>query len=803
VVDLEQELATVRPSRARVCHSGEPGTSRNAVERRLEELENIYRTTPIGLLVLDAGLLYTRVNERMAAMDGLSPADHIGRSLWEVIPDLADRLAPDYRQAMATGESILNKEVHGYTPADSHEKHWFQMSCHPLKDDRGEITGVIGVVQDITGQKLAEQALRESERRYSSVAEAVPCLIWATDPNGNVSYQNSQWGLQWGLQTGHPFAEVSGFGWRDFIHPDDLEGLSTKLREHTAAGTEFDLEFRFRRKDGVYRWSYARAVPVRDSDGRLIQWLGGAIDIDDRKRAEEELRDKEAHMRLALDAGRMCTYDWDLATNQTRWSDSIFRLIGSEPGSFPASYEQYLECVHPDDRAVLEAAHARGLAERRQLNTQYRMVSPDGSTRWVEERGEYSFNSKGVATRLCGVIADITERRNTEDLLRHSQKLDSIGMLAGGIAHDFNNLLVAILGGASYALELLPPSHEAGPMLDLVVKASERAAHLTRQLLAYSGKGRCLIQRIDLGDLVKDTCQLLRVSISKSITVVSHCESAVPPVDGDSCQIQQLLMNLMINAGEAIGEDRKGVITVRVSFADVDESRIRGHFRSYDMVPGRYIVLEVSDTGVGMDAETLSRIFDPFFTTKTTGHGLGLAAAQGIVRGHRGAMEVESAVGNGSTFRVLLPAATSEIEHNGVFRISAPQSPGQGAVLVIDDEEFIRSVTQSALSRQGYEVLLAENGPEALRIFDSRPNDITLILLDINMPQMSGREVLSELSKRGVQVPVLVMSGFSEMEVNRHFEGLRIAGILEKPFSTRDLARSVEKIRGGSSGAGL
>ena len=322
-------------------------------------------------------------------------------------------------------------------------------------------------------------------------------------------------------------------------------------------------------------------------------------------------------------------------------------------------------------------------------------------------------------------------------------------------------------------------------MLDIVVKASERAAHLIRELLAYSGKGKFLIQRIDLGDLVKDTCQLIRVSIPKSIRVVSHCEPDVPQIDGDSCQMQQLLMNLVINAREAIGEDQKGVITARVSFQDVDESRMRSHFRSYDMAPGRYIVLEVSDTGAGMDAETLSRIFDPFFTTKVTGHGLGLAAVQGIVRGHHGGMEVESSPGNGAIFRVLLPAATSKIEDGVEFKISAPPSPGHGAVLVIDDEEFVRSVTQSALTRQGYEVLLAENGPEALRIFDSRPNDITLVLLDINMPEMSGREVLSELGRRGSRVPVLVMSGFSEMEVNRHFGGLRIAGILEKPFPRR------------------
>jgi PAS domain S-box-containing protein len=785
VADLERRLAAV-----------------NNVES-IEELEIVYRTAPVGLLVLDADLRYTRINESMAAMDGLSPADHIGRTLWEVIPDLADRLAPDYRQAMASGQSVLNKEVHGYTPADPHKEHWFQMSCHPLEDGPGGISGVIGVVQDITGQKLAEQALQESERRYSTLAEALPCLIWATDANGNVSYQNSQWGLHWGLQTGHPLSEVYGLGWRDFIHPDDLERLSTALREHTVTGTEFDLEFRFRRKDGVYRWSYARAVPIRDSDGRLIQWLGGAIDIDDRKRAEEELRDREAHMRLALDAGRMGTYDWDLTTNQMHWSDAFFRLIGAHPESFPASFERYLACVHPDDRKCLEAALARGLAERRPLITQYRFSAPDGSTRWIEGRGEYSFDSKGIATRLRGLIADVTERRNTEDILRHRQKLESVGMLAGGIAHDFNNLLVAILGGASYALESLPPSHEAVPMLDIVVKASERAAHLIRELLAYSGKGRFLIQRIDLGDLVKDTCQLFRVSIPKSISLVCHCEPGVPQLDGDFCQMQQLLMNLVINAKEAIGEDQKGVITARVSFEDVDENRMRSHFRSYDMAPGRYIVLEVSDTGAGMDAETLSRIFDPFFTTKTNGHGLGLAAVQGIVRGHRGGMEVESSPGKGATFRVLLPAATSKIEDSVEFKISAPPSPGHGAVLVIDDEEFIRSVTQSALSRQGYEVLLAENGPEALRIFDSRPNDITLVLLDINMPEMSGREVLNELGRRGSRVPVLVMSGFSEMEVNRHFEGLRIAGILEKPFSTKDLARGIERIRTGSAQAGV
>jgi signal transduction histidine kinase/CheY-like chemotaxis protein len=389
-----------------------------------------------------------------------------------------------------------------------------------------------------------------------------------------------------------------------------------------------------------------------------------------------------------------------------------------------------------------------------------------------------------------GVFVDITGVRRAEARLREAQKLESLGLLAGGVAHDFNNLLVGVIGNASLAQDMLPPDHPALELLTGVLKAGEQAAHLTRQMLAYAGKGRFVVEALDLSALVSEMSGLVRPSISKKITLHLDLEQFLPPVQADRGQIQQVFMNLAINAAEAIGS-HEGRVTVSTGIRDVDDRYLRLHPEAAELRPGKYVYLAVSDTGCGMDDATRARIFDPFFSTKFTGRGLGLAAVAGILRGHKGAIAVESAPGKGSCFTVLFAAAEGlAAERHVAARNAALQ--GSGVVLVVDDEKPVRDLVKRVLERNGYTVLLAESGLAAIDLLKRHPGDIALAMLDLSMPQMGGDEVLPELRKIRPEIKVLVSSGYSESETMTLFKGQRVSGFIQKPYTGADLAEKVK-----------
>lgn len=403
-------------------------------------------------------------------------------------------------------------------------------------------------------------------------------------------------------------------------------------------------------------------------------------------------------------------------------------------------------------------------------------------------------------TWVCFVV-DLTERKRLEQRLRESQKLESIGLLAGGVAHDFNNLLTGILGNASLALDELAPVDPVRPILENVILASERAAHLTRQLLAYSGKGRFIIQPINLSELVREIGSLLRLTIPKKVHLRLDLDDKLPPVEADSSQIQQLIMNLVLNGAEAIG-DGIGAVVVTTGVREVDETYTQSALRD-DLAPGKYVYLEVHDTGCGMDEQTKARIFDPFFTTKFTGRGLGLAAALGIVRGHKGDIKVYSTPGRGSTFKILLPAAAGTYvqPEREVLR---QELRGQGTVLIVDDEDIVLKTGKVALERYGYTVLTAANGLEALELFREASAEILLVLLDMTMPVMSGEETLAELARIRPDVRVVVSSGYNELEAVRRFSGGGVAAFIQKPYTSAQLAAKVKAVlEGRARGLGI
>jgi signal transduction histidine kinase/CheY-like chemotaxis protein len=384
------------------------------------------------------------------------------------------------------------------------------------------------------------------------------------------------------------------------------------------------------------------------------------------------------------------------------------------------------------------------------------------------------------------------ERRRLEAQMQHVQKLESLGVLAGGIAHDFNNLLVGILGHAGLALQEVSSDQPVHDSVLQIQTAAQRAAELTNQMLAYSGKGRFVLQSTGLSEIVGEMTHLLRTAVAKNAEIVLSLDPALPPFDGDPAQIRQVIMNLITNASDAIGTS-PGQITLVTGRMQVTHEYVADAWVGSDVPEGEFVFAQVTDTGCGMDAATRSRIFDPFFTTKFTGRGLGLAAVLGIVRGHHGAIKITSTPGRGSTFRVLLPssrAARPVVEAPTVRPVTVSAAAAANArILVVDDEAGVRTIARESLKRAGFVVTTANDGAEALDVLDAAAFDA--VLLDMTMPRMNGVEALRLIKERQPELPVVMTSGYSAQEAADRVSSDSLAGFIQKPFMPAALVQTM------------
>lgn len=395
-------------------------------------------------------------------------------------------------------------------------------------------------------------------------------------------------------------------------------------------------------------------------------------------------------------------------------------------------------------------------------------------------------------------IMDITERKKAvderlqlEQQFQQAQKLESLGILAGGIAHDFNNILMGIMGNTSLILEDLSRDHPLRLPLEQVQKGTQKATNLTRQLLAYAGKGTVNIIPVDISEVVKEILGLLEISISKGISLKLNLSDSLPTIMVDTAQLTQVIMNLITNASEAI-EDGNGIISISTSIKHCDNDYIENIGFGGDLEPGTYVCLEVADTGTGMDDMTREKIFDPFFTTKFTGRGLGLAAVQGIVRTHGGCITVYSELNRGTSFKLLLP--TVNVENDNSVSIDSAMNHNSSLALIIDDDDVVMSSIKLMAEKMGIKVLTASNGKEGLQFFEMYHNEINLVILDYIMPKMNGDEVLKKMLEINDQVKVLLISGYNENTVDFSYLESQTAGFLQKPFSYPEFKSLAEDI---------
>jgi PAS domain S-box-containing protein len=496
--------------------------------------------------------------------------------------------------------------------------------------------------------------------------------------------------------------------------------------------------------------------------------------------------------------------------NDERWtmafvSEGCRQLTGYGAEEFTGPDGRgFVDLIREDDRGMVRAQVQEAIEDGMPFQCVFRITTASGREKHVWQQGVGICAASGTPEAHQGFIADITEFRRTEEErlrlaeeLRLAEKLDSLDALAGGMGHDFNNLLMGILGNAEFALSSLAPDSVVRENLRNIRDAACRAAELTNQMLAYSGERRFELRDVDVNRLIREMQHLLRSSISKKVTVRLELAPELTSIQAEPTQLRQMLMALVRNGAEAL-RDGIGTVTIGTRLMDCDRAALKDGWLGEHLGEGRHVCVTVADTGCGMDEATRARVFDPFFSTKTRGRGLGLAATLGIVRGHRGAVRVESEPGRGTQFTILFPRPADVARAPGAAPAPAPAAwRGKGSVLVVDDERIVRQVAEWMLKRLGFNVVTAENGEEGVAKFRDMAADIVCVLLDLSMPRMSGEEAFSCIRNLRADVPVLLSSGYDEQAATsgRFANAPRIA-FIQKPYELAALEAKVRALIG-------
>ena len=534
-------------------------------------------------------------------------------------------------------------------------------------------------------------------------------------------------------------------------------------------------------------------VPVEDDEGRVHRIIGVARDTGAQQAATVALAESEERFRQLAENIREVFWMTDVAKSEVLYVSPGYETIwGKTCASLRAAPASWLDSIHPADRPRVEADLA---AQReRPWETRYRVLRPDGSERWIRDRSFPVRDASGVVGRIVGLAEDITQLVHTEEQLRQSQKLEAIGLLAGGLAHDFNNLLSVIISYAYVLHEEMPPGDPRRADVGEVLRAGERAAELTRQLLAFSRKQALEPRVLDLRETVRGMERMLRRLLPGSVELVVLQESALGAVRADPGQIEQVILNLVVNASDAMPDG--GALTIRTSNVVLAEPEAA----DVGAPPGAYVMLAVSDDGVGMDAETRARVFEPFFTTKGIGKGtgLGLSTVLGIVRQTGGAIRLESAPGRGTSFEVYLPRTSGAAATMTAPGLVTTSLRGTETVLVVEDEENVRALVRTILRRAGYHVLEAQSAGDALLISEQHAGPIDLLLTDVLMPRLGGGQLARRILPLRPEMKVLYMSGGPDASTVNDGTAEEEIALLQKPITPDALCRKVRAVLGGA-----
>ncbi len=877
-------------------------SERKRAEEGLRVMAQMLDVAPNSIIVHDAQGQFLYANKKTFEIHGYDEAEFIGLNLGQLdVPQSAALFEQRMRMIETRGEAAF--EVDHYRKDGT----TVPLEVYVKKVTWGGVPAALSIATDITERKKAEEALRESERRYRAMFENNRAIKLVIDPEtGRILEANS---------AACEFYQYS---------PDELAALSiwdlntlgeeeTRQRMAQATtGERTDFEFRHRLATGELRDVQVYSGTVQAGERTLLQSI--IIDMTERKQAEQALRESEERLRLALDAAGAGTWEWDIRTDRNVWSDELWTLYGLEPGSCEPSYETWVQAIHPEDRAEAMRVANEAMQAGKDLDFEWRVLGRDHTVRWIMSRGRPLRDPEGRLERYIGIVVDITERKQAEaererlmaaieqagevivitdasariqyvnpaferttgysrdeavgqnprilqsghhdeafyrglwdtltsgrtwqgrfvnkrkngslytedatispvcdaqghivnyvavkrditselaleEQYRQAQKMEAVGQLTGGVAHDFNNLLQVINGGIELTMMDLDVGHPANRSLSDVLKAGERAASLVQQLLLFSRQQILRPKNLNLNTVVEELLKMLRRVIGEHIRLNWIPAPQIHTIFADRGMVEQAVMNLCINARDAMPEG--GALTIETADVRLDARFCADHAWA---APGTYARISVTDTGCGMDADTLEHIFEPFFTTKEPGQGtgLGLSTVFGVVKQHEGLIHATSEPGQGSTFHLYFPIASADADTNAEGTgTPKPAAGGNETILLAEDDDGVRGLAGRLLRRAGYTVIEAANGREAVAAFEAYSDKIDMVLLDVVMPEMGGRETYERIRALKPDARVLFVSGYSENAIHTNFvlnEGLQL---LQKPYAPNDLLHAVREM---------
>jgi PAS domain S-box-containing protein len=643
-------------------------------------------------------------------------------------------------------------------------------------------------------RKKVEASLRESEARYRALVTAASDVVYRMSPD---------WKLMLYLR-GRDFIpdtqEPSSTWLQKYIPSEDQAYLTAAIKEAIRTKSTFELEHRVRRVDGSAGWTFSRAIPIQNAGGEIVEWFGAASDITERKRAEEALRRSEARWNATienLEAGVVIATDSEQVIYRNPAALAMHGFTRDQ-GGLGALQEmsRIFQLWTPDGRLLtLDEWPMRRIKRGEKVHRlELRLRRPDqGWEKVISYSG--AMVESAIGERLMFISAqDLTEQRKAERALRESEKLESLGTLASGIAHDFNNLLGAVLAQAELAAAGLAAGSYPNEELETIREVAIRGSEIVRQLMIYAGKEGDVFEFIHISNTVREMYGFLKSAISRRATLVTDLSEQLPPIKARPAELRQVVMNLVVNASDAI-KDGDGIIRVTTQRVTVGPNN--ADMTTRDLTEGDYVQLEVSDTGSGMSHEVRNRIFDPFFSTKSAGRGLGLPVIQGIVQSLHGTIRVESVVGKGTTFQILIPSAGAGARltcDTIAGKEQELQRTSEATVLLVEDEVPLRLAVKKMLGKAGFTVVEAGDGSEAVKLLHSRAARFDLLILDVTLPGRSSDEVLREAVERWPQIKVILTSAYSEEMATARLTASQVRGFVRKPFQLGVLVQTLQNV---------
>jgi two-component system cell cycle sensor histidine kinase/response regulator CckA len=743
--------------------------------------------SPAAIFITDTSGTIEYVNARFTEITGYLPEEVVGRNprllqSGTTPAETYHALWSRIREGRIWFGEIQNRRKSG-------ELYWDAVSISPIRDAAGSVTHFLAIQEDVTERKRIEADLREREERFRQLAENISEVFFIVDASFQETlYINPAYERLWGRSRQSVYDNPLSF--LDPIPEQDRVRLMDNIARARAGEDPGPLEFQLLPPGGPPRWVLSHAVPIRNDKGEVYRISGFVLDITERRRAQDALLASERRLRtlfetvklivLVLDTNGKVEYLNPFALQLTGYSlDEVLGHSWSErflPESERAQLsEVFRELLEHDD-----SSHVRNA-----------IVTKSGEQRMIAWHNTVVHDELGKASGTLSVGEDITEHAKLEEQYRQAQRMEAVGQLAGGVAHDFNNLLTVILSYAELLRDTLAPGDQRREDLEPIVKAAEGAAALTRQLLAFSRQQVLQPQPVQLEEAVAQSEKLLQRVIGEDVSLNTVLNVAPSTLLMDPGQLEQIIMNLAVNARDAM--PRGGQLTIETGVADLDQEYARTH---YPAVPGRFAVLAISDTGVGMSEATRARIFEPFFTTKQVGKGtgLGLATVYGIVKQSGGFIWVYSEPGQGATFKVYFPVVDKVSAP--LIRQAQPEGTPRGSetVLLAEDATGVRAVAREILERLGYRVLEASNGRAALELASRTPGSIDLLLTDVVMPEISGKQLVDQFKLLRPETRVLYMSGHTDDAIVRHGVLEPGTSYLQKPFTPETLARKVREV---------